>query len=150
MASGSSAALAAWAAQICFPIVEPHHPFVSCHAVVAAHMELEWLTTRVYNCALGLWGGEKKGKRKTWLLIKKWKKSVIHGGGKLMNSSGITKQKAWSQSDCPSKWCQVNQALPRANSHHCNLCVWTLYVCNLMKCYHGAHLSGGSAKMRMS
>ena len=36
--------------------MEPHHPSVSCHAVAAAHIELEQLTARIYNCALGHWG----------------------------------------------------------------------------------------------
>ena len=40
---------------------EPHHPSVSSHAVVAAHIEkLEGLTTRIYHHALGLWGGKKE------------------------------------------------------------------------------------------
>ena len=46
------------------PVLLPGHratPPVCCHAVAAAHTEeLEGLTTRIYNYALGLWGGEKK------------------------------------------------------------------------------------------
>ena len=46
-----------------FPVAEPHHPSVSSHAVVAAHIEkLEGLTTRIYNHVLGLCGKEKKKK----------------------------------------------------------------------------------------
>ena len=49
--------------------MEPHHPSVSCHVVVAAHIEeLEGLTTRMYNHALGLWGGKKK-KKEDWQQI---------------------------------------------------------------------------------
>ena len=49
------------AAQVHFPVTEPHYLPVSCHAVVAAHTEeLERLTTRIYNHVLGLWGGKKK------------------------------------------------------------------------------------------
>ena len=37
------------------PVVEPHHPSVSCRAVVVAHIEeLEGLTTRLYIRAPGL------------------------------------------------------------------------------------------------
>ena len=40
-------------------------PSVSGRAVVVAHIrELERLTTRIYNHALGLWGGKKKRKKK--------------------------------------------------------------------------------------
>ena len=54
-------ALTASATQVHLPVVEPHHPSVSCRAVVVAHMEeLEGLTTRIYNHALGLWGEKKK------------------------------------------------------------------------------------------
>ena len=54
-------ALTASAAQVCFPVMEPHHLSVSCHAVTVAHIEeLEGLTTRIYNHALGLWGEKKK------------------------------------------------------------------------------------------
>ena len=49
------------AALVLLPIVEPHHLSVSCHAVAAAYIEeLEGFTTRIYNHALGLWGGKKK------------------------------------------------------------------------------------------
>ena len=41
-----------------FPVAEPHHLSVSCHAVAAVHIEeLEGLTTRIYNHAVGLWEG---------------------------------------------------------------------------------------------
>ena len=54
------------AAQVQFPGVETHHPSVSSRAVSAAHTEeLEGLTTRIYNHALGLWGG-KKNKGEDW------------------------------------------------------------------------------------
>uniref|UniRef100_A0A9L0I8A5 Zinc finger protein 286A n=1 Tax=Equus asinus TaxID=9793 RepID=A0A9L0I8A5_EQUAS len=50
-----------YSAWVRLPVAEPHHPSVSSHAVVAAHIEeLEGLTTRIYNHVLGLWGGEKK------------------------------------------------------------------------------------------
>ena len=53
------------AAQAWLPGAEPHHWSVRCHAVVVAHTEeLEGPTTRIYNYALGLWGGEKKRERK--------------------------------------------------------------------------------------
>ena len=46
-----------------FPVTEPHHSSVSCHAVAVAHIEeLEGLTTVVSIHALGLWGGKKKMK----------------------------------------------------------------------------------------
>ena len=48
------------AAQVWFPGTEPHHLSVSSHAVVAAHIELEGLTTRIDNYVLGLRGGKKK------------------------------------------------------------------------------------------
>ena len=33
----------------------------SSHALVTSHIEeLEWPTTRIYNCILGLWGEKKK------------------------------------------------------------------------------------------
>ena len=55
-------ALVAW---VHFPIIEPHHPSVSCHAVVVVHTEeLEGLTTRIYNHALGWLLGGKKRKHK--------------------------------------------------------------------------------------
>ena len=42
------------------PELEPHHPSVSSHAMVVAHIdELEGFTTRICNHALGLWGEEK-------------------------------------------------------------------------------------------
>ena len=44
-----------------FPSPGTHQLSVSCHAVAAAHTEeLEGLTTRIYNHALGLWGLKKK------------------------------------------------------------------------------------------
>ena len=44
------------AAQVRFPVVEPHHPSVSCHVLAAAQIaELELLTTRMYNYILGVW-----------------------------------------------------------------------------------------------
>ena len=47
--------------QVLFPHTEPHHSSVSCHAVVAAHIEeLEGLTTRIYNYVLGLWREKKR------------------------------------------------------------------------------------------
>ena len=47
--------------RVCFPIAESHHPSVSSHAVVAAHIEeLEGPTTRLYNYVLGLWGEKKR------------------------------------------------------------------------------------------
>ena len=57
-------ALLRWSG-VCFLGVEPHHSSVSSHAVAVAHIEeLEGLTTRKYNHALGLWGGKEKIKRK--------------------------------------------------------------------------------------
>ena len=51
-------------AQVRFLVTEPHHLSVSCPAVVVAHIEeLEGLTTRIYNHALGLWSG---GKEEDW------------------------------------------------------------------------------------
>ena len=48
------------AARVHFLVMEPHHPSVSSHAVVAAHIEeLEGLTTGIYNHALVLWGGKR-------------------------------------------------------------------------------------------
>ena len=47
-------------AQVRFPVAEPHHLSVSCHAVAAAHIEEVELTTRIYNYALELLGGKKK------------------------------------------------------------------------------------------
>ena len=41
-------------AQVRFLVVEPHHLSVSCPALGVAHTELEGLTTRIYNHALGL------------------------------------------------------------------------------------------------
>ena len=39
--------------------MEPHRSSVSSHVVAVAHIEeLEGPTTRIYNCALGLWGGK--------------------------------------------------------------------------------------------
>ena len=56
--------LTASAARVRFPVMEPHHPSVSCHSVAAVHIkELEGLTARIYNFALGLLGGKNK-KRK--------------------------------------------------------------------------------------
>ena len=50
--------------QVQFPVMEPHHPSVSCQAVVAAHRkELEGLTTRIYNYILRFWGGGKKERK---------------------------------------------------------------------------------------
>ena len=50
-------------AQVHFLVMEPHHTYVNCHAVVEAHIEeLETLTTRICNHALGLWGDQKKRK----------------------------------------------------------------------------------------
>ena len=46
-------------AHIRFPVTELYHLSVSSHAVVAAHIEELGLTTRIYNHALGLWGGKK-------------------------------------------------------------------------------------------
>ena len=44
-------------------LTQPHHPSVSCHAVVVAHIEeLEGLTTRIYSHAMGLWEGKIKRK----------------------------------------------------------------------------------------
>ena len=41
-------ALTTSAALVCFPVMEPDHPSVGCHAVVASHIEeLEGLTTRI-------------------------------------------------------------------------------------------------------
>ena len=50
----------------CLLLVEdPHHLSVSSHPVVVAHIEeLEGLTTRIYNHALGLWEGKEKKKSK--------------------------------------------------------------------------------------
>ena len=31
---------------------------VGCHAVAAAHIEIEQLITRIFNYGLGLWGGK--------------------------------------------------------------------------------------------
>ena len=43
------------------PITEPHSGSVSCHALVVAYIEeVEGLTTRIYNPALGLWGEKKE------------------------------------------------------------------------------------------
>ena len=57
---GAVTASMAW---VNVPVLESHHPFVSFHADAAAHIEeLEGLTTRIYNYALGLWGGGKKKK----------------------------------------------------------------------------------------
>ena len=54
-------ALTTSGARVRFPVLEPHHLSVSCHAVAASHVqELEGLPTRIYNHALGLWGGERK------------------------------------------------------------------------------------------
>ena len=47
-------ALTALATCIHFPITELHHPSVSCHAMVAAHVEeLEGPSIRICNHALG-------------------------------------------------------------------------------------------------
>ena len=52
-----------------FPVVEPHHSSVSCHAVAAVPTEeLEGLTTRLYNHALGGFGAKKQKKTKQTLL----------------------------------------------------------------------------------
>ena len=49
--------------QVHFPFAEPHHPAVSCHVVVAAHIEeLQGLKTRRYNHALGGFGEGGEGK----------------------------------------------------------------------------------------
>ena len=58
-----SGALTTSVALVCFPVMEPHHPSVSRHAVAADHNELEGLTTRICNDALGLWGGKRGGGR---------------------------------------------------------------------------------------
>ena len=59
-------ALTALATPVWFLVVEPHHLSVSCHVVVAAHVEeLEGPTIRIYNYALGLWRGKKK--EEEWL-----------------------------------------------------------------------------------
>ena len=51
------------AAQVHFLVAEPPHPPASCHAVAATHKEeLEGLTIRIHNHALGLRGGEKEGR----------------------------------------------------------------------------------------
>ena len=53
------------AAQVPFPGTDLHHLPVSSHAEAAAHIEeLEGLTTRIYNQALGL--GEEKKKEEDW------------------------------------------------------------------------------------
>ena len=57
--SGSSSTFTAVAAWVLFLVVEPHHPSVSCHVMVVAHIEPEPLITRIYNHVLGLWGGKK-------------------------------------------------------------------------------------------
>ena len=58
---GLVSALTTLVAWMHFLVREPHHPSISSHAVVVAHIEeLEGLTTRIYNHALGLWGGKKK------------------------------------------------------------------------------------------
>ena len=51
--SGESSVLTASVVQVGFLVMEPHHLFVNCHAVVVAHIEeLEWFTTRIYNYVL--------------------------------------------------------------------------------------------------
>ena len=55
-------ALTASVGWVRFPVsvAESCHPTVTCLAVAAAHTEeLEGLTSRTYNHALGLWGGKK-------------------------------------------------------------------------------------------
>ena len=50
--------LAAW---VWFPGTEPHHSSVRSHTVAEAHIEeLEGLTIRILNYALGIWGGKKR------------------------------------------------------------------------------------------
>ena len=47
-------ALTTSVAQVHFPVAEPHHSSVSWHTVMVAHTEeLEALTTKIYNYALG-------------------------------------------------------------------------------------------------
>ena len=62
-------ALTALAAQVGFLVVEPRHSSISRHAMVVAHIaELEGLKTKIYNHALGVWGGKNK-KEEDWQQI---------------------------------------------------------------------------------
>ena len=46
-----------------FPVLEPHHPSVGSHAVVASHIEeIEGLTIGIGNHVLGGFGENKKRK----------------------------------------------------------------------------------------
>ena len=50
-----------WQLEVNFWVADPHYPSVSCLAVAVAHgEELEELTARIHNRALGLWGGKEK------------------------------------------------------------------------------------------
>ena len=54
-------ALTTSVAWVHFPVMEPYHSSVRCHAVAAAHIkELEKLTAQIYKHALRFWGGAKK------------------------------------------------------------------------------------------
>ena len=58
-------------AWIHFLIAEPHHPSVSCYAVVVAHTEeLEGFTARIYKRALGLWGEKTTAKAESERYLK--------------------------------------------------------------------------------
>ena len=64
-ASGCSSVLTTSVAWGHFWVTEPHHLSISCHVVVAAHIEeLERLRISKYDDVLALWGGkETKAKR---------------------------------------------------------------------------------------
>ena len=86
--------MAKWLSLLCFggpqfTSLDHGHGLTHCsssHAVVASHIEeLEWLTTRIYNYVLGLWGEKKKRKRLATnvssgpiFFIKKIKRKKIH------------------------------------------------------------------------
>ena len=75
------------AAQVCFLVVEPHHPSVSCHAVAAAHTEeLERHITRIHNHVLGLWGEEKKKEED-------WQQMLAQGQSSSPNKKNLFKNK---------------------------------------------------------
>ena len=61
-----------------FLVAEPQHPSVSCHAVVVVHLEeLEGLTTRIYNHALGIFGEAKKSHHHKKNQLKRSRMSLV-------------------------------------------------------------------------
>ena len=81
----------------------PYHLSVGSHAVVATHIEeLEGLTIRIYNHALGLWGRKKKEED--------WQRMLAQAES-CPSEKNKTQNKIWSKNPSQGK-CLSSRSIP--------------------------------------